>query len=89
MRQAVGQEELCIDVVLFGVVLAGADGLFVNIDADGRTCAEFEGSDGQDARTAAVVEDAFAVFELRIQPFEAEARGWVAASAEGEAGIEA
>lgn len=89
LRQTVGQEELCIDVVLFGVVPAGADGLFVNIHADGGTCTEFEGGDGQDARTAAVVEDAFAVFELRIQPFEAEARGRVAAGAEGESGIEA
>ena len=66
-----------------GVVFAGADRLFVNIDADGRTCAELEGGDGQDAGAAAVVEDAFAAFELCVQPFEAEARGRVAAGAEG------
>ena len=39
LRQTVGQVELCINVVLCGVVFAGADRLFVNIDADGRTYA--------------------------------------------------
>ena len=43
LRQTVGQVELCIDVVLCGVVFAGADGLFVNIDADGGASAELEG----------------------------------------------
>lgn len=83
LRQAVGQVELCIDIVLCGVVLTGADSLFVNIDADGRTCAELEGGYGQDAGAAAVVEDAFAAFELCVQPLEAEACGRMTACTEG------
>ena len=55
LRQAVGQVEMRLNIVLRGVVVAGADGLFVNIDADGGTCTEFECGNGQDAGAAAVV----------------------------------
>ena len=88
LRQAVRQVELRVDVVLRGIVFAGADGLFVNIYADGGACAEFEGGNGQNAGAAAVVQYAFAAFELRVEPFEAEAGGRMAAGAEGKARVE-
>ena len=43
LRQAVRQVELRVDVVLRGIVFAGADGLFINIYTDGGACAEFAG----------------------------------------------
>ena len=70
------------------IVFAGADGLFINIYADGGTCAEFEGGNGQNAGAAAVVQYAFAAFELRVEPFEAEAGGRMAACTEGKARVE-
>ena len=88
LRQAVWQVELRVDVVLRGIVFAGSDGLFVNIHADGGTCAEFEGGNGQNAGAAAVVQHAFAAFELRVEPFEAKTGSRMAAGAEGKARVE-
>ncbi len=46
------------------------------------------GSDGQNARAAAVIEQGIARPHLALKPFEAEPRGGVRAGAEGHARVE-
>ena len=82
VRQFVGQVELRFHAVLHGIVGTGRNRLRVDVYADGRACAEFEGGNRQDAGTAAVVQHAFAAVQVVIQPLQTQAGGGVAARAE-------
>ncbi len=68
---------------------AASSASLVDIDAEHVGGAELGRGECQDARTAAVIEHAFAAAaNCRAQPFEAQARGRMRAGAEGQAGIE-
>ena len=87
-RNAVGQVEIGAYLIGQCIVAAGNHGLRIHVDADGAARAQLHGGDGEDAGTATVVEHRFAALDVRIQPAQAQARGGMAAGAEGEAGIE-
>ena len=62
--------------------------LGVDVDGLGRAGAQLARGDGQDARTAAVVQQGRTLGQFGFQPGQAQVRGRMAAGAEGQARIE-
>src|SRR5690606_31830473 len=84
----VQREALGGDLVAFGVIARGVQGLVVDVGADRALSAQQQRGDGQDARAAAEIQHAFAAQLLAIQPLQAQRGGRVGAGAESQARVQ-